>query len=111
MSVAPVWAAPWIFAILLVLLGIALGGGGAELLLLHGSPYYLVTGMVLIAAGVLLWRGRRLGMWLYLAIIVYTIIWSLWEVGLDVWSLVSRVGLFLLLGLYFLLPHTRRNLV
>ena len=82
-----------------------------ELALLHGSLYYLVTGVVLVAAGVLLWWGRRVGMWLYLAIIAYTVIWSVWEAGLDGWSLASRVGLFVLLGLYFLLPHTRRNLL
>jgi quinoprotein glucose dehydrogenase len=110
MNIAPVEGAPWIFATLLMLLGVVLGGGGLELALLHGSLYYLVTGVVLVAAGVLLWRGRRAGMWLHLAIIAYTVIWSLWEVGIDGWSLVSRVGLFVALGLYFLLPHTRRSL-
>jgi len=83
MSVAPVKGAPWVFATLLMLLGIVLGGGGMKLALLHGSLYYLVTGVVLVAAGVLLWWGRRVGMWLYLAIIAYTVIWSLWEAGLD----------------------------
>jgi glucose dehydrogenase len=110
MSLAPVKGAPWIFATLLMLFGIVLGGGGVELVLLHGSLYYLVTGVVLVAAGALLWWGRRAGMWLYLAIIAYTAIWSLWEAGADGWSLASRVGLFVLLGLYFLLPRTRRNL-
>lgn len=110
MSLAPVRAAPWIFAILLFLLGVALGGGGIELAVLGGSLYYVVTGIALIGAAVLLWRGRRVGMWLYLAIVAYTLIWSLWEIGLDGWSLASRLGLFVLLGLYFLFPHTRRGL-
>ncbi len=111
MSIAPVKGAPWVFGALLILLGVVLGGGGMELALLHGSLYYLVTGVVLVTAGLLLWWGRRAGMWLYFAIIAYTVIWSLWEVGLDGWSLASRVGLFVVFGLYFLLPHTRRNLV
>lgn len=111
MSYAPVWAAPWIFAILLFSLGLALGAGGVELAMLGGSFYYVVTGAALIGAAVLLWRGRRAGMWLYLAMVAYTAIWSLWEVGLDGWSLASRLGLFVLLGLYFLFPHTRRGLV
>jgi len=111
MSLAPVWAAPWIFAILLFLLGVALGWGGVELAVLGGSLYYVFTGIALIVAAVLLWRGRLAGMWVYLAIIAYTLVWSLWEIGLDGWSLASRLGLFVLLGLYFVFPHTRRGLV
>jgi quinoprotein glucose dehydrogenase len=110
MTLAPAKGSPWIFAVLLLLLGLALGGGGAELVLLGGSLYYLVTGLALIASAVLLWRGRRAGMWVYLVVIAYTLAWSLWEVGFDGWSLASRLGLFVLLGLYFLLPHTRRHL-
>jgi quinoprotein glucose dehydrogenase len=98
------------FAILLFLFGAALGVGGVQLALLGGSLYYVLTGVVLIAAAWLLWRGRRAGMWLYLVIIAYTLAWSLWEVGFDGWSLASRLGLFVLLGLYFLFPHTRRGL-
>lgn len=110
MSLAPVKGSPWVFAILLLLLGLVLGGGGAKLVLLGGSLYYLVTGVALIASALLLWRGRRAGMWVYLVVIAYTLAWSLWEVGFDGWSLASRLGLFVLLGLYFLLPHTRRHL-
>ena len=98
------------FAIALFLFGAGLGVGGVQLALLGGSLYYVLTGVVLIAAAWLLWRRRRAGMWLYLVIIGYTLLWSLWEVGLDGWSLASRLGLFVLLGLYFLFPHTRRGL-
>jgi quinoprotein glucose dehydrogenase len=111
MSFAPIRAAPWVFAIVLFLLGLLLGAGGVELALLGGSLYYAVTGAVLVVAAVLLWRGRRAGMWLYMAMVAHTALWSVWEIGLDGWSLASRLGLFVLLGLYFLLPHTRRGLV
>jgi quinoprotein glucose dehydrogenase len=98
------------FAILLLLFGAALGVGGVELALLGGSLYYVVTGVALIAAAWLLWRRRRAGMWVYVGIVVYTLVWSVWEVGLDGWSLASRLGLFVLLGLYFLFPRARRGL-
>jgi quinoprotein glucose dehydrogenase len=110
MSFAPVRSAPWVFAILLFLFGAALGAGGVELALLGGSLYYVLTGAALMATAWLLWHGRRAGMWLFVVIIAYTLAWSLWEVGFDGWSLASRLGLFVLLGLYFLLPHTRRGL-
>ena len=100
-----------IFAVLLFALGIVIGGGGVELAVLGGSWYYVITGIALIVAAVMLWRGRKTGMWLYLLIIGYTLVWSLWEVGLDGWSLASRLGLFVVLGLYFAFPGTRRALV
>jgi quinoprotein glucose dehydrogenase len=100
-----------IFAVLLFALGLALGGGGVELAVLGGSWYYVITGIALIVTAVLLWRGRKTGMWVYLLILGYTLVWSLWEVGLDGWSLASRLGLFAVLGLYFAFPGTRRSLI
>jgi quinoprotein glucose dehydrogenase len=49
-------------------------------------------------------------MWLYLGVLAYTLVWSLWEIGLDGWALASRSGLLLVLALYFLLPGARREL-
>ncbi len=110
MAIGPARAAPWIFASILLLFGIVLAGGGLELALLGGSLYYLVTGIALVVSALLLWRGRRSGMWLYLFTVSYTLLWSLWEIGLDSWALASRVAGPLVLALYFLLPHTRRGL-
>ena len=53
MSLAPVWAAPWILALVLFLLGVALGGGGVEHAVLGGSLYYVVTGNAMIVAAVM----------------------------------------------------------
>jgi quinoprotein glucose dehydrogenase len=100
-----------ILAVLLFALGLALGGGGVWLAALGGSWYYAITGIVLLVSAVMLWRGRKTGMWLYLLIIGYTLVWSLWEVGLDGWSLAARLGLFVALGLFFVFPGTRRALV
>jgi glucose dehydrogenase len=109
-ALAPAPCAPWIFASLLLLLGIVLAAGGAQLVLLGGSPYYVLTGVILIASAAALWRGRRVGMWLYLFILAYTLIWSLWEVGLDGWALASRLGMWVVLALFFLFPAVRRRL-
>lgn len=109
-TLAPAPRAPWIFAVLLFLLGAVLAVGGAQLALLGGSLYYVLTGVILIIAAALLWRGRRAGMWLYVFILLYTLIWSLWEVGMDGWSLASRLGLLVVLGCYFLFPAVRRRI-
>jgi quinoprotein glucose dehydrogenase len=76
---------------LLVLIGLVLAVGGAWLAVLGGSVYYLLAGIGLIASGALMIVGRPLGAYLYLAIFVLTLIWALWEVGLNVWALVPRV--------------------
>ena len=76
---------------LLVLIGLVLAVGGVWLAALGGSPYYLLAGVGLAASGALLLAGRPLGAYLYLAIFALTLVWALWEVGLDPWALVPRV--------------------
>lgn len=110
MTWRPATGAPWVFATLLILCGAALLAGGLELAVLGGSWYYLVVGILLLVDGLLLWRGRRAGLWVYAVLLTYTVLWSLWEIGLDPWALASRVAFFLVLGVYLLFPHARRAL-
>ncbi len=110
MGIAPAKGAPVVFCVLLLVLALALAIGGAELLWLGGSLYYVVTGVVLAASALFLWRARKLGMWVYLVVLAYTLLWSLWEIGLDGWALASRMGLLIVLALYFLFPGVRRRL-
>ena len=77
---------------LLGLIGVVLAGGGAWLAALGGSIYYVLAGLGLIASGALIVRGRPLGAYLYLGIFALTLIWALWEVGLNVWALIPRVA-------------------
>lgn len=80
-----------VLAVVLVLIGVVLGIGGAWLLALGGSPYYVLAGIGLIVSGVLLWRRSLAGVWVYAAVFAATFIWALWEVGLDGWGLVPRL--------------------
>ncbi len=64
---------------------------GAVLLSLDGSPYYLIAGIAMAVSGALIGRGSPLGRWLFVAIWVGTLIWALWEVGLDGLQLVPRL--------------------
>ncbi|MER9019216.1 hypothetical protein [Mesorhizobium sp. M0898] len=50
---------------LLTILGLLIGGGGARLIALGGSWYYLPAGIALLAAGSLLLAGNAAGVWLY----------------------------------------------
>ena len=75
---------------------VALLGGffavaGGVLASLGGSPYYLIAGVAMVASGALLGRGHAAGRWLYVAVWVGTLLWALWEVGLDGLQLIPRL--------------------
>jgi len=86
------------------LLGLGLLGLGAWLLLLGGSPYYAAAGLLLLAAGILIVLGRPAGIWLYAALLVGTVLWSLYEVGLDGWALIPRLVAPAVLGIWLFSP-------
>jgi quinoprotein glucose dehydrogenase len=98
-----------ITAIVLLLIGIYLAAGGGWLAALGGSPYYLATGIALIIAGFLLFRASPAAIWLYTAVLFGTLIWALWEAGLDFWPLAPRGGVLVLLGIWLLLPWFHRE--
>ncbi|MDE2403808.1 MAG: membrane-bound PQQ-dependent dehydrogenase, glucose/quinate/shikimate family [Sphingomonadales bacterium] len=81
------WAAH-IVAIILALIGLVLLVGGAWLAVLGGSVYYLLAGIVMVAAGWHLWHARLLGGWLYVALFVITALWGLAEARGNAWAMV-----------------------
>ncbi|WP_165856863.1 membrane-bound PQQ-dependent dehydrogenase, glucose/quinate/shikimate family [Marinobacter sp. JSM 1782161] len=80
--------------VLSALVGIALLVGGVYLITLGGSWYFALMGLATTAAGVLIARKRPAGAWLFGAAFVLTIIWALFDAGLDFWPLVSRLFMF-----------------
>jgi quinoprotein glucose dehydrogenase len=86
-----VWSSR-LFALFVGLIGIVLAAGGAWLAVLGGTLYYLLAGIALMVAAVLFWRRSASAIWLYAAIFLATLIWALWEVGLDGWALMPRLA-------------------
>ena len=92
-------------------MGLYLGIGGIWLLSLHGSPYYVVAGILLLMVGWLLSCGKGAAFWLYALLLLGTLIWAVWEVGLDFWSLAPRGDILVPLGIWLLiLPFITRHL-
>ncbi|WP_145205861.1 membrane-bound PQQ-dependent dehydrogenase, glucose/quinate/shikimate family [Sphingobium sp. B2] len=91
---------------LIGLIGLVLAVGGIWLAVLGGSLYYFLTGVAMLVAGVLLFRGRVTGAWLYIAIFAVTLLWAFWEVGGNAWALVPRVvaPLVLLIATILIIP-------
>lgn len=94
----------------LLLAGIALAIGGVWLAALGGSWYYLLAAFGFLLTGTLLIKRRSMALWIYAAIVIGTLIWALWEVGLDWWALVPRCSLIVLIGLWLITPWVTRSL-
>ena len=80
-----------LLALVLGVIGAALLVGGVQLLLLGGSPYYLVAGLLTGASAWFAWRGDRRAITIYLVMLGITLLWALWECGFDAWGLQSRL--------------------
>lgn len=101
---------PRFLAIILILVGLPLLLGGGALALEGGSLYYLAAGLLSLVAGICAWRGRKLAATLIAVLVLGTVLWAFWEAGTDFWALLPRLWLFAVIGLWFLLPGTRRKL-
>ena len=100
---------PRVLGVVLILMGMGLSVGGVMLITRGGSPYYLAAGVALLVCGYLTFRGRHLGGAIYGWLLLATVAWAVLEVGFDAWALMPRIVLFAIVGLWFLLPRTRRG--
>lgn len=101
---------PAVTGAILIFLGLLLVGGGGWLIALGGSWYYLLAGIVLAVSGWLLIRRNPVSLWVYAALLLGTLLWSLWEAGLDWWPIAARGDVFVLIGLFLLTPWITRPL-
>lgn len=84
-----VWLA--VLGAVVVAAGLFFSIGGGWLIRLGGSWYFLIAGLALVVSGVQIVRGRASGAGLFGVVLLGTAAWSLWEVGLAFWPLVSRL--------------------
>jgi quinoprotein glucose dehydrogenase len=98
-----------LFALILLACGVALAWLGGMLIAESGSLYYLPTGLTLICAALLVWKQSAKSIRLFAALWLVTLIWSLWESGLNGWALAPRLIMFSLIGLWMMTPWFRRS--
>lgn len=84
----------WLLGGLMGVIGLALAIGGVYLASLGGSLYFGLMGVVMLIAAVLVIKLKPAGIWVYALAFVFTLIWALWDVGLDFWPLFSRLFMF-----------------
>ncbi|WP_267393210.1 MULTISPECIES: membrane-bound PQQ-dependent dehydrogenase, glucose/quinate/shikimate family [unclassified Sphingomonas] len=100
-----------ILGVVIAAIGLVLGVGGAWLAALGGSLYYLITGVAMLAAGVLMIRGRLAGAYLYIAITLLTVLWAFFDSRSNlVWALVPRIiaPIVLLIATLLVMPTLTR---
>lgn len=78
-------------AAVLVVFGLPIAAGGLWLITLGGSWYYLPAGIALMLTAWFLFRRELMAVWVYLITYIATLIWALWEAGLDPWAQVPRL--------------------
>ncbi|SFH69339.1 glucose/quinate/shikimate family membrane-bound PQQ-dependent dehydrogenase [Bradyrhizobium sp. Gha] len=104
---------PWlaITIVVLTIMGLYLLLGGVWLTTLGGSPYYVIAGIVLLFTCWLLANRSAAALWVYAALLLGTMGWAVWEVGLDFWSLAPRGDVLAPIGVWLLLPFVSSRLM
>ncbi len=100
----------WLYITLLALVGLLLALPGGFLIYLGGSPYYLAAGLATLATSWFVFRRSAKAPIIFGAILGVTVLWSLFEAGLDVFALLPRLAAWLVVGSYFLTPWYRQSL-
>jgi len=80
-----------LLGLVLLATGLFFAIGGARLALLHGSLYFLLAGLGILAAAVLFLRRKWSAVPVYGVVFGATVAWSLFDAGFDFWPLVSRL--------------------
>lgn len=91
--------------VVIALLGLLLAAGGMKLAGLGGSWYFLIGGLAMAIAGVLIARRKPVGAWLYAVFLTGTALWAVSDAGLVFWPLFSRLFMFAAIGLVVALAY------
>jgi len=99
-----------VLAIFIALIGIVLTAGGAWLLFLGGSPYYVIAGIALLASAWFLFRGKVIGVWIYCGLFILSAVWGFAESRGDAWAMVPWLvaPLVLLVAALLVMPTLMR---
>ena len=79
---------------ILILCGLFFAVGGAKLVMLGGSWYFLIAGLAIVLSGLLILLRKPAGALLFGLVTLLTAIWAVWEVGFEFWPLNSRLLAF-----------------
>ena len=88
----------WLLAGLMMLIGLAVGGLGFKLATVGGSSYFLIMGVAMVIAAILIFLNRTSGILLYGIAFIASLFWAVSDAGWDFWPLFSRLFTFAVLA-------------
>ena len=103
---------PWVLvavASLCLLVGLVFFAGGVYLATLGGTWYFAIAGLLMLVAGIQLWKGQGAGGWLFGGVLVGSAVWAVWETGWSFWPLFSRLFVLGCIGVLVTLVMPRRS--
>lgn len=97
-------------SIVIAIIGLAMLYMGGKLLLLGGSPFYVVMAIGLLLTAVTLYKKKQIALSIYAILMWLVVGWTLYEVGLDKWQWIPRGDIIGLIGVWLALPWIVRPL-
>ncbi|KOC88181.1 membrane-bound PQQ-dependent dehydrogenase, glucose/quinate/shikimate family [Winslowiella iniecta] len=97
-------------SIVIAIIGIAMLYMGGQLLLIGGTPFYVVMAIGLLATAITLFRNKKIALSIYAVLMWIVLLWTLYEVGFDKWQWIPRGDIIGLIGLWLAMPWVVRPL-
>jgi membrane-bound PQQ-dependent dehydrogenase (glucose/quinate/shikimate family) len=97
-------------ALIIGALGLAMAVSGAELMSLGGTPYYAVTGALMLVCALDLFRSKPRGFFVFAGVLIITLAWAVYEAGSEFWLVGSRIWIVGLLAIWLCTPGIQRAL-
>ena len=99
-----------ITSIVIAIVGIALLYMGAKLMMIGGTPFYVLMGVGLLVTAIMLFMNKKIALTLYALLMWAVLAWMIYEVGFDKWQWIPRGDIIGVIGLWLALPWVVRPL-
>ena len=97
-------------SIVIAIVGIAMLYMGSQLLMVGGSPFYVIMALGLLLTAVTLFRNKKAALSIYAVLMWIVLVWMIYEVGFDKWQWIPRGDIIGLIGLWLAMPWVVRPL-
>ena len=91
---------PLVTSTLIAVLGLPLLWLGGQLMLSGGTPYYLVSGLLMTVSSYYLFQSKPTGFDIYTALVLVTLGWAVYEAGNSFWLVGSRIWIVGFIGIW-----------